>query len=305
MKLPRNKKVIAVHDGNFHPDDVFSVALLSIIFKGKIRVIRTRDEAVCSRADFVLDVGGKYLPKENRFDHHQIGGAGIRENKIPYSTFGLLWKKFGEKVCGSKEIADILESKIVTSVDADDNGFVLCANTVPGSKPFMVANVIYSMRPTWKESEGNINKFFLKAVDFVKEIIIREIKVAKDKAEIIKVIQSYYKKSTDKRLIVVGSPKVSRYDAWDALQNFSEPLFIVYGEKKDWSVVAMRESSNSFASREKFPAEWCGLRDEDFARKTGVVDALFCHKDLFLAGAKSKAGVIKLAELALLEANNK
>ena len=56
-----NKKVtIATHSGNFHPDDVFSVALFSIIFNGNIKVIRTRDATVYSKADFVIDVGGEY-----------------------------------------------------------------------------------------------------------------------------------------------------------------------------------------------------------------------------------------------------
>ena len=40
-------------------------------------------------ADIVIDVGGQYDPDAGRFDHHQRGGAGERENGIPYSSFGL------------------------------------------------------------------------------------------------------------------------------------------------------------------------------------------------------------------------
>ncbi len=42
-----------------------------------------------------------------------------------------------------------------------------------------------------------------------------------------------------------------------------------------------------------------GLRDEELQKITGVEDAVFCHKGLFLAVSKSKEGAVKLAELAL------
>jgi uncharacterized UPF0160 family protein len=42
------------------------------------------------------------------------------------------------------------------------------------------------------------------------------------------------------------------------------------------------------------------LKDEELQKISGVSDATFCHRGLFLAGAKSKEGAIKLAEIALL-----
>ena len=180
MNWLKSKKVVAVHDGNFHPDDVFSVALLSILNSGKIKVIRTRDEGEISRADYVADVGHEHNPAKNRFDHHQEGGAGFRNNKITYSAFGLLWNEYGEKICGSKQVADILDKKLVAVIDADDDGFNLCQEVIPGIRPFLLTDIIYSMRPTWKENDLDINKIFLEAVDFAKEILLREIKITKD-----------------------------------------------------------------------------------------------------------------------------
>ena len=124
------------------------MALLSVLYNKKIKVIRTREKKILAKADFVLDVGGEYNPDKDRFDHHQQGGAGKRDNKISYSTFGLLWKKYGEEVCGSKEIADVLDKKLVQVIDADDNGFNLYQTTVEGVYPFLLTDVIYSMRPT-------------------------------------------------------------------------------------------------------------------------------------------------------------
>jgi len=299
MIWQKNKKTVAVHAGNFHPDDVFAVASLSILHKGNIKIIRTRENKVYSKADYVVDVGLEYEPNKNRFDHHQTGGAGARPNKISYSSFGLLWKKYGEEICGSREVADILDTKLVMIVDADDDGFSLCRPILDKVYPLTMTDMIYAMRPTWKETEIKTDVVFFRVVDFAKGIIERQIKLTKDRLEINKIIQSYYEKSQDKRLIIIDSPKVSRYEVWEALQDYPEPLFIVYGSNDDWSVVAMKKEINSFVNRKDFPQDWRGLRDEDFVRVTGVPNAVFCLNDLFLVGTKSKEAAIKLAELAL------
>jgi len=295
----KSKKTVAVHDSNFHPDDVFAVALLSVLYDSKIKVNRTRDEKIIASADFVLDVGCVYDPEKNRFDHHQAGGAGLRANKIAYSSFGLLWKKYGAQVCESEEAANILEKRLVEVVDADDCGFKLSQPTLADRSPFLITDFVYSLRPTWKERGADINKFFFRAVDFAKNILKREIEVTRDQLEIAKIIKEYYLKSLDKRLVIIDSPKVSRYEIWNALQDFPEPLFAVYGSEGDWAVVAMRKEKDSFNSRKLFPANWSGLRDDELVNVTGVIDAVFCLNTPFLVGAKSKEGAIKLAKLAL------
>jgi uncharacterized UPF0160 family protein len=39
---------------------------------------------------FIFDIGGEYEEENNLFDHHQKGGAGVRENGVQYSSFGLV-----------------------------------------------------------------------------------------------------------------------------------------------------------------------------------------------------------------------
>ncbi|KAG1660405.1 UPF0160 protein MYG1, mitochondrial [Nymphon striatum] len=76
------KQTVVTHNGNFHADDVFSVAALKSIFPS-FELIRTRDLETIAKADIVIDVGGEYDADAGRFDHHQRGGAGERENGIP------------------------------------------------------------------------------------------------------------------------------------------------------------------------------------------------------------------------------
>jgi uncharacterized UPF0160 family protein len=88
-----NKKVkIVTHSSEFHADDVLAVAVVCLYLDKKganYEIIRSREKDLINKGDYVLDVGGVYDISKNRFDHHQIGGAGVRENGIPYAAFGL------------------------------------------------------------------------------------------------------------------------------------------------------------------------------------------------------------------------
>lgn len=294
---------LVTHDGSFHTDDIFAAATLSIYLEDTgetFEIIRTRDEGIIKNGDYVFDVGGIYNEKNNRFDHHQTDGAGRREGTpaIEYSSFGLIWKKFGVEVTGSKEIADFIERKLVMSVDANDNGIDLSKNNFPNVLEYTLQDVFAIFLPTSFETLER-DQQFLKAFAWAKDILKREIKKANDQIEITKIIHEFYRKMEDKRIVVIEKPRVSRFEVWDALQNFPEPLFIVYGDNFDWSAVAMRKENNNFSNRKDFPKSWAGLMDAELQRATGVSDAVFCHRGLFLAVAKSKKGAIELAQIAV------
>lgn len=297
MFWPINKKTVAVHSGNFHPDDVFAVATLSILLNGNIKVIRTRDEAEITKADYVADVGHIYDPATNRFDHHQEGGAGFRDGKITYSAFGLVWKTYGEKICGSKKVADIIDKKLVSIIDADDDGLDICEKTLPGMSPFTLTDVIYAMRPTWKEENLNIDQIFLKAVFFAKEVLLRQIKIANDDMEAEGLVDEIYNNSFDKRMIVFEKEYLPK----NLLYKYPEPLFIIYEgrDKKMWRVTTIEKGENTYECRKNFPENWWGKKGDEFAKITGVEDALFCRNKGIFAGVKTKEGAIKLAQIVL------
>lgn len=155
MNLFKKKKILVTHDNTFHSDDVFATATLSILFNNNIKVIRTRNENEIKKADFVYDVGGIYDKDKNLFDHHQLGGAGKRSNGVPYAAFGLVWEKYGEAICGSKDIADKLDKKLVQAVDANDNGFDLFTLKTEVA-PYSFQDVVFSFRPSWKEDRKSV-----------------------------------------------------------------------------------------------------------------------------------------------------
>jgi len=307
MKISKkSKKILVTHDGSFHTDDIFAAATFSIYFENlgeTFEIIRTRNPEIIEKGDYIFDVGGIYNAEINRFDHHQAGGAGRRasgaEAGIEYASFGLVWRKFGLEVCGSPKAFEMIDRKLVAPIDAGDNGLDLVLNKYEVS-PYLIQYFFSSMNPTWQEESLSNDEMFLKCVAIAKEILSREITQAKDGVLAQDLVVSIYKNAKDKRIIVLDKHYPFEY----VLHSFPEPLFVVYprvGEDSGeiWGVKTVREDIKTFKSRKNLPESWAGLRDKDLQKATGVADAIFCHRGLFMAKAKSKEGAIRLAELAL------
>ncbi len=303
MSFFHKNKICVTHDGTFHADDLFATATLSILNNGNIKIIRSRDPLVLKTGDYVYDVGGENDSSLNFFDHHQKGGAGVRENGIPYASFGLVWKAYGEQICGNREVADYIERKIVLSIDAKDSGVDISKPIIPNVFPYGVEAIFLSEIPTWKEDNKDINNIFKKQVKKVVNLLKREIKIAKDDIDGINTLLEYYNKSEDKR-IVIAENDFPRYLLQNTLSKLSEPIYLVYPSSKSsaWKVEAIRKSIDTMESRKYFPEAWRGLMEKDGKLKevTGVADATFCHQNGFYLTAKSKEGAIELAQKALI-----
>lgn len=293
-------KKLVTHDGSFHTDDVFACATLAIMLEKKgeaFEIIRTRDEKIMKSADYIFDVGGVHAPEENRFDHHQIGGAGKHENGIDYAAFGLVWKKYGSEVSGGVEAAKVIEKSLVTPIDAFDNAIDLVENKFAVT-PYYLQHVFGAMRPTWREEDVNIDQVFLKAVDLAKQILIREIVQATDALEASRKIQEIYEQTEDKRIIILDKNYAADEVTYDSIP---ETLFIIFPRRTNnyWGAKSVRVGPRTFKNKKDFPALWAGLRDEELINVSGVRDAVFCHRGRFMVVAKTKEAAIELAKLAL------
>jgi uncharacterized UPF0160 family protein len=303
MSIFKKKKILITHDGTFHADDLFAAATLSILNKGNIKIIRTRDPKIIATGDYIFDVGGEYDPQRNRFDHHQRGGGGIRDNGIPYASFGLVWKKYGEQICGNKEVAEMIDRKIVQSIDATDEGFDLIIPKIKEVIPYSAESLLLSVIPTWKEDNENIHEIFKKQVQYVVALLKREIKIAKDDVDGISLLLDCYERAIDKR-IIVSDLDFPRYLLQNTLSKLPEPLYLIYKSSKSnlWKVEAIKKSPETMESRKYFPEEWRGYTNEDqrLIDITGISDIVFCHQNGFYIAVKSKESAIKLAQKAII-----
>ena len=294
MSFFNKKKICVTHNGAFHADDLFATATLSILNNSNIKIVRTRDNELINKGDYVYDVGGVYDPSVNRFDHHQMGGAGIRSNGISYSSFGLVWKKFGEKICGSLEIALKIDEKLVQAIDANDNGINLF-EVKKGVAPYLIQDMFFNFRPSWKEEQDH-DSCFEKLVPFVVKILNREIIQTKDRLEAESIVKRAYENAEDKRVIIFDGS----YPWSDTIDTYNEPLYVISKKGDTWRAEAVRKDKFKFETRKPFPIEWAGKRDEEIVKITGVSDAVFCHNGRFLVVAKTKEGIIELVKKALI-----
>jgi len=286
---------IATHNGNFHSDDIFAVATLLLIYP-KAEVIRTRDKRVIQSADIVVDVGFVYDPKIMRFDHHQPEGAGGRENGITYSSFGLVWKEYGKKITDGDKEALLLDEKLVSPIDAIDNGISISESKFMGIRGYAIGDLFSSYLDMVEPDDKILFEKFSECVEIAKGVLRRESNIAHREVSDAREVRKIFDESENKGIIVLDK-SLSWYKT---LIPEPDVLYVVFPRKTEgWGVKAVPKHQTGFENKKPLPQAWGGKNDEELARITGVGDAIFCHKALFLCGARSKEGAIKLAEIAL------
>ncbi|WP_413693153.1 MYG1 family protein [Psychromonas sp. KJ10-2] len=282
---------IATHNGNFHADDVFSIAALKSIFPS-FKLVRTRDLNVITAADLVIDVGGIYDPETGRFDHHQRGGAGARENGIPFSSFGLIWQKYGVQICaGNEEVATSIDNGLVSTIDAID-----CGHVEGVAQGISLSQTISMFNPTWQE-EAHFDQCFDQAVAFAEQVLARFIASASGGISAKAIVAKAIEDTTDPRVIVL-----EKYIPWKRTVHAmsQEALYMVYPSSTgQWRIQTVPVEPGSFEDRKSLPASWAGLSDQALQDVTGLEDAMFCHNGLFIAGCASFENTMKMADMAL------
>lgn len=286
-----NDKTVVTHNGNFHADDVFSVAALKLILP-TFNLIRTRDSAIIKKADIVIDVGSEHDANSGRFDHHQRGGAGKRDNGIPYSSFGLIWQKYGLTICeNNQDVANAVDADLVSAIDAIDCGYV---ESLPAG--VSLSKTISMFNPSWQEG-NDFDGCFDEAVNFAFKVLKRFIAAAKGGISAQDMVAKAIKQAEDPRVIVL-----EQYIPWKRTVHAlsKEALYIVYpSPSNQWRIQAVPVEPGSFEDKKPLPKEWAGLSDNALAEVTGIADAMFCHNGLFIAGAESFESTMRMANIAL------
>jgi len=298
--------VVGTHDGEFHADEVFSVAALMMV--KPITVVRSRDPEKLATCNVLVDVGGEYDPEKCKFDHHQQGGAGPRSNGVKYSSFGLVWKEIGEILAPG--YAHLVDRDLVQGIDAMDNGQGSVNVFQNSDKEYCehvtVSSMIGNMNPTWQELRldreldrgGTTRARFDGAVVHATDILCRAIAVAYAEMAALKLIETV----NGWKIRILCEKGIDGGAMVKALSDYdSEAHFLVFlASNGEWSVQAVPPNrKDQFGQRTRFPEAWNWKRGEDLALVSGVEDAIFCHGFGFFACAKSEEGAIKLAEKAL------
>jgi uncharacterized UPF0160 family protein len=151
-------------------------------------------------------------------------------------------------------------------------------------------------RQTWN-STVSYDERFMEMVVFAKRMLELCIEVHKAKIAGESVVEEAYRRSADKRLILLEG-----FEPWeDALAEHPEPLYVVKPKRENgfWEVACVRDNPYGFENRKDLPADWHGLFDGDLAKVTGVPESVFCHNKGYIAVTTNKEGALRLAQLAL------
>lgn len=296
-------KTIGVHSGSHHADDCMGVAILHTLYPNA-GIIRSRDPAVLTSCDALVDVGGEYDVARNRFDHHQKGFSTCRANGIPYAGAGLVWKSYGAQYVqavipeaitaeSAEFIAQAVDAKLIEHVDAVDSGIM-----VPGPVQFGFSAIISTFNTRWSDAAGNDDVQFQVAVHVTKMVLrnlVLDVAAEHSAAEIVRSANVL----ANGRILVLDVPRLP-YDAV-VVREMPDVLFVVYPEStgKQHQVRVVPKVLGAYEARADLPAAWAGLRGEELAAATGVTDAVFAHNGRFICGANSKEGAIRMAELAV------
>lgn len=128
--------IIYSRRGSFSASEVLAIASLMLFFENRNKqyvIKRVKDfesldkqvkklEKLKKKKEmYVIYPTSTYDEVGNIFGTYD-GSAGVRGNAVPYTVFGLVWKKYGSSIAGSDIVAKEIEQRLVWGVDAEQSG---------------------------------------------------------------------------------------------------------------------------------------------------------------------------------------
>jgi len=305
---------LVTHSGQFHADDVFAAATLRKLAPMAL-LVRTRDpeilaEVVSDTNIAVFDVGDHFEPARFNFDHHQRDFDHARDaSGIPYAAFGLVWDHFGADYCRElfggeapddedllAEVVERVEQQLVMAIDAADCGVLTLGAHLKDTpeveiNPTSISHLVAMYNPKGRHPAHVYDAAFERVLDMATVALESQAFAALGHVRARRVIE----KLDDGSPILV----LEEYVPWH--EHIRDHHRFVISPAMDGSGWMVETVQDDFVPRCPLPSRWGGVRNEELAKLSGVEDAIFCHRALFISAAKSREGALKMARIALSE----
>lgn len=331
--LPADATLIGTHDGSFHCDEVLAISMLSILPNYKpsatTYIVRSRNPDILEKCHIVVDVGAVYDPATHRYDHHQRTFTDCLEGfNTKLSSAGLVYKHFGKEILrtviesseqttgpASDEFVNACYLKVykdfMEHVDAIDNGVSVCPSGEPKYHiSTTLSNRVGQFNPAWnapQTSEIQNEKFgqalLLTGSEFLAQVqgLIESWWPARSLVQ--DALTSRFEVCAEGSVLVLSQACPWKDHLFELEKEGDLVGSIIYALYADtggsWRIQAVPINPNSFDSRKKLPAAWCGLRDAELSEKSGIEGCIFVHASGFIGGHATKEGAIAMAKLAL------
>jgi uncharacterized UPF0160 family protein len=296
--IQRAGTIAATHSGSFHADEVLAAAALRIA-NPALSILRTRDQAQLDAADVIFDVGRVFDRATGRFDHHQLEYSEARENGIPYSSFGLIWRDIGTDLCGSAAAAARVDRSLVQGVDAIDCGITL-SRDAPVAHLMSISSILGSFNPGWQEdsSPAARDAAFEQALACAKSVLQNAIREARG-MEAARAVVEQSTLSEGGRLLVLESDAPWKEVVLNS-SRYQNLLYVITPDTQTkWHLHTVPDQAGSFSNRKSLPESWAGLDGEELDKASGIQGCIFCHRARFVAGHATRDGALAMARLAL------
>lgn len=298
---------LVTHSGGFHADELLSSVILTALFPDAT-LLRTRDDAwITPGADRIIyDVGRDFDAAAQIFDHHQRPNP-LREDGQPYSSFGLIWAHYGRDYLATMHVpmGDIdtvhatFDNKFVLPIDLLDNGAMEPSVAGPLSILTLPA-LLGSLKPVFDDMSPTADDdAFFAALPIARSFIEASIRNIVAKARAYSVVMNAIAAAGTSPVLELpmGMPYRSALDDAGA----DHMLFVIHPRGDDWVINGIKVSNDTFDQRADLPAAWAGLTDDALEAASGVQGATFCHNARFIAVAKTRDAVLKMAEIAVTD----
>lgn len=168
----------------FHADDVVCVALINVLCRKTVEVIRTRDEERLEQADIICDIG------LGEFDHHQEEKE-YYKNGIMYAACGKVARALAadpEITNFGEEELELLLTKALYSVQAFDNG----QDGVPNfPNPFTFVSCFNNLNSNGGVYDPKQDYCFGECVSIAERILIKLLGLIKEEIHDRKLLEEY------------------------------------------------------------------------------------------------------------------
>lgn len=278
LELAGRSLVVATHSGVFHCDDVYAIALMSILSKDfgfEFEVIRTRDPKEIEKADIRIDVGGVYNEDALSFDHHQRDDKLIQANGIKFASFGLLCKW-----AFTAEIFEEMSKTIIYGID-------YCDNTGKIHPEYPNKGLwVKDWQPLYKEAV-DLDARFLELTKRAEEDIRRSM------AQAVSSLQAEADFEEAKEELFDGKV-VYLKDKFPISQEKHPEIIYLLNKEYDFYSLFKFSQGNEFQ-----PEAWRGKEGEALSQASGIEGGIFCHLNGFLSKWKTKEAAIEAARISL------
>lgn len=298
---------LVTHSGRFHADDLLAYGLLSTLFS-EARLVRTRDSRLIDKlegASIIFDVGDVFDVARRRFDHHQPGRA-LREDGVPYSSFGLVWQAYGRDFLrivlpgadgDADEIHDRACAGFVRDIDAGDNGQT-GAEFAPLMHRLTLPLLLETLAPDLDAPDPEIeDAAFEAAAAIAKTLFIGTLK--KIHREVV--AETIVKNAIANRVHPnwIELPRMVPYLDTILASGEADIHYVIGPAPGEWQLCAVRVANDSFRCRKPLPEAWAGLRGAALQNVTGIQDARFCHTGRFIGIAETRSGAMSMLAQAI------